>query len=201
MDRKVLFVVIVLVIFAGFLAMNFFPTPVESKASFEELKEKASAILEENSINLGALINEDLSVVEYSKIEKAKEKLLNLKKENSDNSEIAELVDVFVALLSEIKVMKEFVELQKTIDKLNDEGLCKNVELLNEYSKKAEEVYNLFLLHKLLIDDFIKKYPKESIDLNIYKYKIDEDQAFINYSELKGYIVNKLEACVGQVEQ
>ena len=117
-------------------------------------------------------------------------------KKTSKDAALAELSDVYIAILQEMKYRKELLQYQATVDKLSGEGVCANIDTLDKALEANDNVYNAILENNNKIEDYAKNNEKENEEIGLEKYLEDEDEVFINYYELKDYILSMQENCI-----
>lgn len=168
----------------------------QGKESFATLANKAKNILASNDVAFETVSESKLAVLSEEKVETAKADLLDLQAKNADNKALTDLVNVYVALLDELKIQSKLKQSEETLLKLSSKGLCENLELLDNAIQDNENTYNLVLENNKKINKYIEEYKTENLELGLENYLEDEDEAFINYYELKDYIVTIEENCL-----
>ncbi|MEK6973335.1 MAG: hypothetical protein AABW72_04830 [archaeon] len=187
---------IIVVIAAVYVLWNLPKGQTADKKGFAALANSANNILASNEVAFETVSESKLAVLSEEKVETAKADLLDLQAKNADNKALADLVDLYVALLDELKVQSKLKKGEETLLKLSSKGLCENLNLLDNTIQDNENAYNLVLENNKKLEEYVVAHPTENQELGLENYLEDEDEAFINYYELKDYIVTIEENCL-----
>jgi len=199
MDKKIIYgIIAVVVIVAVFLYLN--PailkgnTDVTTEKDFKTLAQEKYNILKKNDLALETLADEKLLELSATNFDKAIKELNDNKA--SKNAALKDLSELYILFLEELKLRKELLLQQATIDKLSGVGVCANLETLDKALETNDTLYNAVLENNKKIEDYIAKHRTEAEDIELANYLEDEDEVFINYYELKDYILVMQENCV-----
>lgn len=194
MEKNTVFLITAAIIV---VALIYF-TQLPAEEEFEAALKKIEFAWKGNGMDLDEDYSaEELLALDEGKLNSVKAKLTELM-DSTEKDSLKHLTAIHLEFVEEFILKKAFLQKTEEISSIGDNAICEQEEKLDELIELNQKLYDLQIETNALINGFIEEYPEETEKTDIELRKIDEEEAFSEWFDVKNSILEIKEECLGE---